>query len=83
MKIVLHAFGDKLVGVMEVPEDTGVRFRLAMTQPIQVFDSGSSKHELLSQPINKIGTFEWAGKIYSQKSHPYDGGRIYQLIDIN
>ncbi len=83
MKIVLHAFGDKLKGVMEVPEDTGSRFRLAMTQPIQVFNDGNSGDiPMMSQPLHKMAEFEWTGKIYMQTEHEYDGARIYQLTNL-
>jgi hypothetical protein len=78
MKIVLRAFGDKLSGVMEVPEDTGGRFRLAMVQPIQVRD----KVDLMVAPIQKICVFEWTGKIFSQAGHSWDGAREYQLVGI-
>lgn len=83
MKIVLRAFGNKLSGVMEVPEETGLRFKLAMTQPIQAFSAGYGKeHPLMSGPIEKICYFEWTGKSFSQKGHEWDGAREYQLIDI-
>lgn len=83
MKIVLHAFGDKLSGVMEIPEDTGTRFRLAMTQPIQAFNDGRSKHDMMQAPIHKVATFEWTGQVYSEDGHRYDGARIYQLTSLD
>ncbi len=84
MKIVLHAFGNKLKGIMEVPEDTLPRFRLAMTQPIQkaYIDYGRER-DLMQQPINTIATFEWTGRMYSEKGHEYDGARIYQLVSFD
>ena len=84
MKIVLLAFGNKLSGVMEIPEDTGFRFCLAMTQPIQVCKA-DYKHEypLMSTPINKIANFEWTGSIFSQKGHDWDGAREYQLTSFD
>lgn len=84
MKIVLHAFGNKLKGVMEVPEDTGPRFRLAMTQPIQVFGAGyGDETPMMSKPLNTIANFEWTGKVYMQTDHEYDGARIYQLTSFD
>ena len=83
MKIVLRAFGTKLSGVMEVPEDTGMRFRLAMTQPIQVYNSGYSEHTLMDAPLDKIATFEWTGSTFHQKNHDWDGAREYQLTSFD
>lgn len=88
MKIVLSAFGNKLRGVMEVPEDTGLRFRLALTQPVvvSIFGIGmdiGKKQKMLEQPIDKICTFEWTGGTFMEKGHPYDKARDYQLIDIS
>ncbi len=82
MKIVLRAFGNKLSGVMEIPEDTGPRFRLAMTQPIQVFKDGYKKdgYPMMSTPLNTIANFEWTGSTFSQKDHEWDGAREYQLV---
>jgi len=82
MKIVLSAFGNKLRGVMEIPEDTGPRFRLAMTQPITMTHFGGKEHALNSMPVNTICIFEWTGGTFSQEGHPYDKARDYQLIDI-
>lgn len=85
MKIVLRAFGNKLEGVMEVPEGTNRRFKLAMTQPIQVANFGLGKKDefdLMREPIMTICTFEWTGGIFSQKDHEWDGAREYQLVDI-
>lgn len=85
MKIVLKAFQNKLSGVMEVPEETGTRFKLAMTQPIQykhtIFDSGGEP--IMKAPILTICEFEWTGGIYSQEGHEYDGAREYTLISID
>lgn len=82
MKIVLHAFGDKLQGVMEVPEETGTKFKLAMTQPIQKLNIDNEEIDLMKNPIMTICTFQWTGKTYSQKDHEYDGARVYQLVEI-
>ena len=84
MKIVLRAFGNKLSGVMEIPEDTGYRFRLAMTQPIQVFAASRTEtHPLMATPISTICEFEWTGQTFSQKGHEYDEAREYQLVEIH
>jgi hypothetical protein len=83
MKIVLRAFGTKLSVVMEVPEETDMRFRLAMTQPIQVYNSGYNEHPLMDAPLNKIATFEWTGSTFHQKDHHWDGAREYQLVSFD
>lgn len=83
MKIVLLAFGDKLSGVMEVPEETGIRFKLAMTQPISFKTVRFVEHPLMDKPIDTICEFEYTGKIFSQKGHSYDGAREYQLVNIS
>lgn len=83
MKIVLRAFGNKLQGVMEVPEETGHRFRLAMTQPIQVKTVDYNEYPMMDSPINKVCEFEWTGSIFRQKDHAWDGAREYQLINIH
>lgn len=82
MKIVLRAFGDKLSGVMEVPEETGQRFRLAMTQPVQVFNSGRDQYPLMDSPLETLCEFEWTGGTFSSKGHDWDGARDYQLVSI-
>ena len=69
---------------MEIPEDTGTRFRLAMTQPIQVFNRGGMDDiPMMNAPLNTVCNFEWTGKIYSQTGHEYDGARVYQLVSID
>ena len=84
MKIVLRAFGNKLSGVMEVPEETGTRFKLAMTQPITATKFGRNEEGwLLKSPIETICEFEWTGGTFMQTGHEYDGAREYQLISID
>lgn len=83
MKIVLRAFGNKLSGVMEVPENTTPTFKLALTQPIQCFIGKDNNSPMFDKPINTICEFEWTGGIYSQKGHEYDGAREYQLVSID
>lgn len=83
MKIVLRAFGNKLSGTMEVPEETGHRFKLAMTQPIQAFGDGyNSEHPMMDRPLDTICEFEWTGKSFSQEGHNWNNAREYQLIQI-
>lgn len=82
MKIVLRAFENKLSGVMEVPENTGLRFKLEMKQPIQVFKGGLEEHNLMDKPIHTVCEFEWTGQTFSQKDHEWDEAREYQLINI-
>lgn len=86
MKIILHAFGKKLSGVMEIPEETGPRFRLALTQPIQVKTmwGGESVHPMMNSPIDTICEFEWTGGTYAGgEDHPWSGAREYQLVSID
>ena len=83
MKIVLLAFGNKLSGVMEVPEGTDRRFKLAMTQPISVAKFDSGKGIEMNRPIETIVEFEWTGGTFSEKGHNYDGAREYQMISID
>ncbi len=83
MKIVLRAFQGKMSGVMEVPEETGPRFRLAMTQPVQFTMFDSSKHPMMPSPLNVIANFEWTGGTFSQKGHDWDKAREYQLISFD
>lgn len=69
---------------MEVPEDTGPRFRLAMTQPIQVFKADfSHQYPMMSTPLKAIANFEWTGGTFSQKDHEWDGAREYQLTSFD
>lgn len=85
MKIVLRAFGNKLQGLMEVPEETGRSFKLAMTQPTQVANFGLGKKDefnLMKEPLMTLCTFEWNGGIFSQEGHEWDGAKDYQLVDI-
>lgn len=83
MKIVLHAFGHKLSGVMEVPEETGQRFRLAMTQPVTFKKIDYKEYPMSSGPMETICEFEWTGGTYSQKDHDWDNARIYELVNID
>ena len=83
MKIVLEAFGGKLSGTLEVPEETNHKFSLAMTQPITYFSvSLIEEFPLMRKPIDTICEFEWTGKMYSQPGHDYDGARVYVLTKI-
>lgn len=84
MKIVLRAFGNKLQGVMEVPEETGPRFKLAMTQPVQMFTkSRNEEYPLMDRPLDTICEFEWTGGTFRQDGHEWDRAREYQLIRID
>jgi len=85
MKILLRAFQNKLYGVMEVPEETPLRFTLALEQPIQVANFGYTKKDefaLMDSPINTICTFEWTGGTFVGDGHEWDGAREYQLVEI-
>jgi hypothetical protein len=68
---------------MEVPEETGSHFRLAMTQPMQVFKESGREHALMDAPLNTICEWEWTGGTFSQAGHEWDGAREYQLVSIS
>jgi len=85
MKIVLRAFNNKLQGVMEVPENTTPRFKLALEQPIQIANFGFTKKDnfnLMKSPIKTICVFEWTGGTFVEEGHEFNGAREYQLVDI-
>ena len=82
MKIVLRAFGNKLSGVMEVPEETGLIFKLAMTQPVSFKTIDQKEVPLMGRPLETICIWEYTGKIFLQKGHDWDNAREYQLVDI-
>lgn len=76
MKIVIKMFGDRFSSKMEVPEETGYRFSLIMTQPITKFYSPRGQIVVETHgPFDTRVHFEYIGKIL-------DGYRVYQLIDI-
>lgn len=85
MRILLRAFGGKLTGYMEVPENTTHKFDLALTQPIRAFNDGFQKKDipLMQAPLNTICTFEWTGKVelFDDNVHG-QGARIYELTQI-
>lgn len=83
MKIVLRAFGNKLSGVMEVPEETSFRFKLALAQPIQFSKFDATRHSMMEMPLQTICEFEWTGGTFSQEGHDWHGAREYQLISVN
>ena len=77
MKIRLAAFDKLYSGIMEVPEDTGLQFKLVMQQKAQIANYNQRVPEM--KPLHKMATFEWSGY--------FDGGtergiRIYKLVDI-
>ena len=80
MKILLRAFGGRLKGYMEVPENTTFRFDLVLTQPIQAYSDGFTKHDMMSAPLHTRCTFEWTGNYEGSNE---DSARIYELISID
>jgi len=84
MKIRLSAFGQRLVGYMEVPEETGTQFSLVLTQPIQVYGDGFSEHKMMDRPLATKCTFEWEGKteMFDDEVNGR-GARIYVLTKID
>lgn len=65
---------------VDVPEDTGLRWRMALTQPIQVRSGYTGEKVGEWGPIATVCEFEWTGKTYSYG--PGDNARIYVLRDI-
>ncbi len=81
MRIKLCAFQNKLVGYMEVPENTTPRFDLILTQPVQAYTpSRNVVIPLMDGPLNTRCTFEWTGMI---EDDPKNSARIYQLTKIS
>lgn len=78
MKIILTMFGNMYSPIMDVPEDTGTRWKMALTQPMQVITgySGDKLEEVPSMPT--ICEFEWTGKMDMTT-----GARLYFLRDIS
>ena len=80
MRIKLHAFGNKLTGYMEVPENTTPKFDLVLLQPIQLFNDGFQGEDMpMNPPIHTRCTFEWTGKY---EGFEENSARIYQLTNI-
>lgn len=83
MKIILEAFGRKLVShPMDVPEDTGPVFRMALTQPVQVKVGYSGDKVGEWGPIATMCEFEWTGETYDLPTG-LRGIRRYVLRDIS
>lgn len=81
MKIILEAFDKLYSAPMEVPEDTGLTFRLAMRQRMQV--AMPDKGVPGMSPLNKMATFEFSGYYDGNKAEDGDMPRIYKLVDIH
>ena len=83
MKIILSAFNGKMISdPMDIPEGCGNQWKMAMVQHIQFYNTHGREYPMMSQPLNKILTFEWNGKInvYGKENTIC---REYVLIDIN
>jgi hypothetical protein len=64
-------------------KETGNTFSLVMIQPIQYYSTSFKiGSPLMEKPIEKRCKFEWTGKVYLEENHPYNHGRIYQLVGI-
>lgn len=81
MKIVLRALGTLESQPMDVPENTGSRWKMVLRQPLtKIIDYGGNEVRE-SGPFQTMCEFEWTGKNYL-----YGGGisaRIYELVDIH
>lgn len=84
MKIRLSAFGEKLVGYMEVPENTTATFDLVLLQPIQVFTKNYKDYPLMDNPLQARCTFEWTGMVEMfDDGKRGRGARIYVLTKMD
>lgn len=90
MKIILSAFNEKLMSApMEVPEGTGVEFRLPMN--MDTFSGVmSTKDETPPQLETKIGNFMHTGKYVHLEDMGYELAKgeertaaLYALVSIN
>lgn len=81
MKIILEAFGRLRSEPMDVPEDTGHTFKLALTQlPTAIVGyEGGAIGEIPF--LSTMCEFEYTGKSYAM-GRPEDWPRIYVLKDI-
>lgn len=77
MKIILTAFGNMYSPVMDVPENTGTRWKMVLTQPLQVISGYSGERIEEKPPMHTQCEFEWTGKVDMTT-----GARIYFLRDI-
>ena len=82
MKIILEALGKLKSEVMDVPEETGSKFRMALTQPITVVITKGLESAKFPQ-INTICEFEWTGTyVYYNDQCLTDKARLYLLRNI-
>lgn len=80
MKVLLTAFGGKLSGTMEWPENTEPRIFLSLGMDVLPKKSFFSKEDNYNPPVLKKCTFEWTGK------YVYSGAeslREYVLTDVS
>ena len=75
MKVKLEAFGGRLQGTMEWPENSEPRIYLMLDIPRPSVRSMTTE-EMLKPPRMVKGTFEWNGETEL-------GWRVYRLVDIS
>lgn len=80
MKIILEAFGKMRSGTLDVPENTGATFKMALHQPLMAILGYRGKNIGEIPPLHTICEFEWTGKLYASGDNPWP--RIYVLKDI-
>lgn len=79
MKIMLEAFNKLRSHPMDVPEDTGRIFRMALTQPLTAIVDMSGQEAGAIPPLHTVCEFEYTGKTYSIENNYF---KIYALSDI-
>lgn len=69
---------------MDVPEETGWQFKMALSKPLQIGSLRDGVPEL--RPLDTICVFEWTGYFDSEGTRTKEGTResvrIYELRDI-
>lgn len=73
MKIILNAFGKLRGDIMDVPEETGITFKMELLQKPEAV--GSS--HFIYPPVRTMCEFEWRGKYDAMT-----GAKLYVLSDI-
>lgn len=79
MKIRLNFFDRAYSGVMDVPEDTGLTFKLVLTQPRQL-----AVREIPAFPeVRTVCEFEWSGYYDGDNMGITGGVKMYRLVGIS
>lgn len=81
MKIILKAFDKLSSEVMDVPEETGLTFKLELKQRPQIAFAELDIRAM--PPLRKIATFEYSGYSSFIEGENHEVYKIYKLVDIN